>query len=113
VIVRHRPVNNGVILFERFPSKHSPDEEAHHSHFVSGVLRLDYTDCATATCRRNLMSTSADRGVSRGQRGGTPTSVNLSFLDWSRYLFFQAAPNISSQGLSGTRSRPTATQKIW
>jgi hypothetical protein len=25
--------------------------------------------------------TSADRGVSRGQRGGSPTAVNLSFLD--------------------------------
>jgi hypothetical protein len=30
-----------------------------------------------------------DRGVSRGQRGGTPTAVNLGFLDRSRYLFFE------------------------
>jgi hypothetical protein len=27
--------------------------------------------------------------------------------------FFQVAPRLSSQGLSGPRSRPTATQKIW
>jgi hypothetical protein len=31
-----------------------------------------------ATCRRNLMSTFVDRGVSRGQRGGSPTVVNLT-----------------------------------
>jgi hypothetical protein len=29
--------------------------------------------------------TFADRGVSRGQRGGTPTVVKLSFLD--RYIY--------------------------
>jgi hypothetical protein len=28
-----------------------------------------------------LVSTFVDRGVSRGQRGGSPTVVNLSFLD--------------------------------
>jgi hypothetical protein len=55
---------------------------------------------------------SADRGVSRGQRGRSPTVINLSFLDRSRYFFFQVAPNLSSQVLSGPRSRPTATQKI-
>jgi hypothetical protein len=31
----------------------------------------------------------------------------------SPLLFFQVAPHLSSQGLSGTRFRPTATQKIW
>jgi hypothetical protein len=38
--------------------------------------RANYT---TATCRRNLVSTFVDRGVSRGQRGGSPTVANLSF----------------------------------
>jgi hypothetical protein len=33
--------------------------------------------------------TFVDRGVSRGQRGGTPTAVNLSFLDRSRYFSFK------------------------
>jgi hypothetical protein len=32
---------------------------------------------------------------------------------WSRYFFFQVPPHLSSQGLSGPRSRPTATQNMW
>jgi hypothetical protein len=39
--------------------------------------QANYTDWATATCRRNLVPTFADRGVSRGQRGGSLTVVNL------------------------------------
>jgi hypothetical protein len=45
--------------------------------------RANYTDWATVTCLQNLMPTFVDRGVSRGQRGGSPTAVNLSFLDRS------------------------------
>jgi hypothetical protein len=45
--------------------------------------RANYTDCSTATCRRNLVPTFVDRGVSRCQRGGSPTVVKLSFLDRS------------------------------
>jgi hypothetical protein len=48
--------------------------------------RANYTDWATATCRRNLVPTFVDRGLSRGQRGGSPTVVNLSFLDRSPYF---------------------------
>jgi hypothetical protein len=51
--------------------------------------RANYTDWATATCWRNLVSTFVDRGVSRGQRGGSPTVGNLSFLDRSRYFSFK------------------------
>jgi hypothetical protein len=72
----------------------------------------NYTDGATVTCRRNLVPTFEERGVSLCQRGGSLTVVNLSFLDRSRYLFFQVAPHLSSQGLSGPRSRHIATQKI-
>jgi hypothetical protein len=43
--------------------------------------QANYTDWATATCRRNLVSTSADRRVSRGQHGRSPTVVNLSFIE--------------------------------
>jgi hypothetical protein len=43
--------------------------------------RANYTDWSTSTYRRKLVSTFVDRGVSRGQRGGSPTVVNLSFLD--------------------------------
>jgi hypothetical protein len=31
----------------------------------------------------------ADKGVSRGQRGGTPMAVNLSFIDRSLYFSFK------------------------
>jgi hypothetical protein len=51
--------------------------------------------------------------MSRGQCGGSRTTVNLSFLDRNRYFFVQVSPHLSSQRLSGPRSRPTATQKIW
>jgi ABC-type arginine transport system ATPase subunit len=51
--------------------------------------QANYTDWATATCRRNLVPTLVDRGVSRGQRGESPTVVNLSFLDRSRYFSFK------------------------
>jgi hypothetical protein len=75
--------------------------------------QVNYTDWETATCRRNLVPTFVDRGVLHGQCGGTPTAVNLSFLHRSCYFFFQVAPQLSSQELSGPHSRPTATQKIW
>jgi hypothetical protein len=48
-----------------------------------------YTEWSTDAGRRILVPTFVDRGVTRGQRGGTPTAVILSFLDRSRYLFFQ------------------------
>jgi hypothetical protein len=50
------------------------------------------------------MAKFVDRGVSRGQRGGTPTAVNL-FSRSEPLLFFQVAPHLSSQGLSRPRSR--------
>jgi hypothetical protein len=43
----------------------------------------------TATGLRILVPTFVDRGVSRGQLGGNPTAVNLSFLDRSRYFSFK------------------------
>jgi hypothetical protein len=52
-------------------------------------LQAIYTDWVTATYWRNLVPTFADRRVSRGQRGGSPTVVNLSFLDRSRYFSFK------------------------
>jgi hypothetical protein len=58
--------------------------------------QTNYTDWVTATGRAILMRTSADRGVLRGQSGGSPTIVNFSFLYRSRYFLFQAAPHLSS-----------------
>jgi hypothetical protein len=43
--------------------------------------QANYTEWTTATGRRILVPTFVDRVVSRGQRGGTPTAVNLRFLD--------------------------------
>jgi hypothetical protein len=60
--------------------------------------QANYTDWATATCRRNLVPTFADREVSRGQRGGSSTVVNFSFIDRSLYFFFQVSPHLSSRG---------------
>jgi hypothetical protein len=56
---------------------------------VANSPQANYTDCATATCGRNLVPTFVDRGVSCGQRGGSPTIINISFLDWSRYFSFK------------------------
>jgi hypothetical protein len=43
--------------------------------------RANYTDWATATCQLNLVSTFVDGRVSRGQRVGSSTVVNLNLLD--------------------------------
>jgi hypothetical protein len=51
--------------------------------------RANYTDWANVIYRWNLVPTFVDRGVSRGQRDGSPTVVNLSFLSWSRYFSFK------------------------
>jgi hypothetical protein len=48
---------------------------------VTFSSQANYTDWSTATCRRNLVPTFVDTGMSRGQRGGSLTVVNLSFLD--------------------------------
>jgi hypothetical protein len=56
---------------------------------VAFGLQANYTDWATATGRRNLVPTFVDRGVSRGQRGGSPTVINLSFLDRKCYFSFK------------------------
>jgi hypothetical protein len=59
--------------------------------------QADYINWATATGRRILVPPFTDRGVSRGQCDGTPAVVNVSFLDRSRYFFFQVAPHLSSR----------------
>jgi hypothetical protein len=56
---------------------------------VTLSLQVNYTDWATATCWQNLVPTFVDRGVSRGQRGGSPTVVNLSFPDQSGSFSFK------------------------
>jgi hypothetical protein len=38
--------------------------------------QANYTNWATATCRQNLVPTFVDRGVSRGQRGGSFMTIS-------------------------------------
>jgi hypothetical protein len=56
----------------------------------------------SANCRRNLVPTFVDRGVSRGHRGGSPTVVNLNFLDrtklTARQSFMHECYQVSGQG---------------
>jgi hypothetical protein len=53
---------------------------------------------ASAAGRRIFVPTFVDREVSRGQRGGSPMVVNLSFLDRSRYFFFPVVAHLSLWG---------------
>jgi hypothetical protein len=74
-------------------SKNCNTKRQQQKNSVAFSLRANYTDWATATCRRNLVPTFVDRGVSRGQRGGSPTAVNL-FSRPEPLLFFQVAPHL-------------------
>jgi hypothetical protein len=62
------------------------NEELLQTIFMALSPRANYTDWATATCRRNLVPTFLDKGVSRGERGSSPTVVNLNFLDRNEEL---------------------------
>jgi hypothetical protein len=47
---------------------------------VAFTPEANYTDSATATCRRNSESTFEDGGVSRGQRSGSPPRSLISVV---------------------------------
>jgi hypothetical protein len=47
------------------------------------------------------VSTYADRGASRGQRGGSPTVVNLSFLDRNEHCLHRKSKAIPVTGRGG------------
>jgi hypothetical protein len=103
---------NNVIQNEsqKFYEEQTKEKENSNKNKINSVafsLQANYTNWATATCRRNLVPTFAGRGVSRGQRGGSPTVVNLS-----RYFFFQVAPHLSSQGLSEPVPDPLLLRKF-
>jgi hypothetical protein len=69
----------------------TPPPPKKKSSSVALSPQVNYTDWSTATCRRNLVPTFVDRGVSRSRCGGSLTVVNLSFLDRSRYFFSSSA----------------------
>jgi hypothetical protein len=53
------------------------------------ILGISSQRTSVAICRRNVVPTFADRGLSRVQLGGSPTVVNLSSLNRSRYFSFK------------------------
>jgi hypothetical protein len=67
----------------------SVKQKQQQTNSVAFSPQANYTDGVTATCWWNLVPTFVDSGASRGQRGGSPTVVNLSFLDRSRYFSFR------------------------
>jgi hypothetical protein len=85
--------------------------------------RANYTDWATATCRQSLVPTFVDRGMSRGQRGGSLTVLNLSFLSSSSSFIlakaewtpFQTHCYWEKSGSAGNRTRDlcVSSQELW
>jgi hypothetical protein len=63
-------------------SRNSDIRPATYSKTNSVALspQANYTDRRPPLVDENLVPTFVDSGVSRGQRGGSPTVVNLSFL---------------------------------
>ena len=59
-----------------------------------------------------LVPTFADRGVSRGHRNGSPRSL-ISVFWTGAATFYSSSSSVDLTRLSGPRSRPTTTQKIW
>jgi hypothetical protein len=66
-------------------------------YYVALGLQANCTDDGLRLSAK-LVPTLSGRGLSRGKRNGSPTAVNLSFLDRGRYFFFQVAPHLSSRG---------------
>jgi hypothetical protein len=61
------------------------------------IPQANYTDRATAAFRRSWRQLLRVEGVAwSAQR--IPTTVNLDFLDRSRYFFIQVTPQLSSRG---------------
>jgi hypothetical protein len=79
---------------------------------LSGLSpRANYTDQATAACRRSYWQLLRAEGVTWPARR-IPLAV-FSILDRSRYFFFSSSSSIILTRLSGPRSRPTTSEKIW
>jgi hypothetical protein len=71
------------------PLQPQTNKQNKQTNSVAFSPQANYTDWATTTCWRILVPTFVDRGMSRGQHGGSSTVVNLSFLDRSRYFSFK------------------------
>ena len=74
--------------------------------------RANYTDRAAAAGRRSQCQLLRIEGC-HVVSATDPQAVKLCFLDRSRYFFYSSSSSIDLTRLSGPRSRPTTTQKIW
>jgi hypothetical protein len=74
--------------------------------------QANYTDRATAACRRSWFQLLRIKGVAwSAQR--IPTAVNFRFSRPEPLLFHSSRSSIILTRLSGPRSRYTTSQKIW
>jgi hypothetical protein len=89
-----------------------PKECTEQTNSVAFSPQTNNADWTTATSRPNLVPTFADRGVSHGQRGGSPRSLILAF-ETGAATFLSSDSSFIITVLSGPRSRPTASQNIW
>jgi hypothetical protein len=92
---------------------HGPTIKLFPLNSVTLSPQANYTDCSTAAGWLILVPTFEDRGMSRGQREGVPTAVNLGFLDRTDFFFLSSSSSVIVTRLNGPRPRPTATQRIW
>jgi hypothetical protein len=100
------PVNqNWLISYTRGPPIRLLAMYAEQRNSVAFSLQANCTNWTTTTCQEILMPTFADRGVSHGQH------ADLSFLDWSRYFFFQVA--LHPLLLRKSDSTESRTQDLW
>jgi hypothetical protein len=60
------------------------------------IPQANYTDRATAACRRSYCQPLRVEGVAWSAQW-IPTAVNLGFLDRSHYFFIQVAPQMSTR----------------
>jgi hypothetical protein len=85
---------------------------SHNNNSVASSPQAKYTDRVAASCWRSWCQLLRIEGVAWSVQR-IPAAVNLSFQDRSRYFFIQVAPQLFLTRLSGPRSRPTTSQKIW
>jgi hypothetical protein len=74
--------------------------------------QANYTDQATAACRRNCWQLLRIEGVAWSTQR-IPTAVISFFYTPELILFHSTSSSVILTRLSGPRSRPTTSQKIW
>ena len=84
------------------------------SQLLTASVALQATLAVSSGRRRSakLVPTFADRGVSHAQRNGPPRPL-ISVFWTGAATFYSSSSSIDLTRLSGPRSRPTTTQKIW